>query len=204
MNKAQKPLKINSDPTLAFGFLFSNADGFYISARHNLHYGWIAPGCINAHQAIELYIKAILKLDYHSPQGHKLIVTLENFKNVEPYFKVILKNDNIYQFLLELSKAYTTLRYGEGGSESYTKEIIELLDELVFNLRKVYLKKIKSKSTKIYMPKEIRIEFLTNNEYFSESDLTNNIFAQVFPPSVDLPEDFFDMTLEPRKVKISS
>jgi HEPN domain-containing protein len=68
-----QPFKLIIDSALQFIFLFSNADGFYISARYNLINGWEVPGCSNAHQSIELYIKAILKLNHEQENGHDLI-----------------------------------------------------------------------------------------------------------------------------------
>lgn len=194
-----KPFKLIKDTILQFIFLFSNADAFYISARYNLNHGWVVPGCSNAHQAIELYIKAILKLNYEQEKGHDLIALLQKYENRDPYFKSILENDNLFELLKVLSEAYLTFRYGEAGAQTNSGEIIQLIDELAYNLRKVYLRNIKSPSTKIYMSNDTKEDFLKDNKYFSEKDLTNNPIAQHGLPIVDdLPESFFH-TISPKK-----
>lgn len=189
---AKTPFSLIPDNTLQFLFLFSNADGFYITARYGLQHGWIAAGCSSAHQAIELYIKAILKLNYEQEIGHDLIQLLRKYESRDGYFTKLLQNLAFVKLLQELSKAYITFRYGEAGASSNSKEIIEILDEIAFNLRNVYLKNIKSPSAKIYMPKDTRVDFLKDNKFFSAADLTNNPIAQIgLPVGDELPEDFF-------------
>ncbi len=67
------PFELIKDSILQFIFPFSNADGFYISARRALAYGWIPVGYSNVHQFLELYIKAILKLNHEQERGHDLL-----------------------------------------------------------------------------------------------------------------------------------
>ncbi len=187
--------ELNIDNTLQFLFLFSNADAFYISARYNLQYGWIVPGCSNAHQAIELYIKAILKLNHEQEKGHNLVTLLKKYENRESYFKEILQDEIFSDLLKELSKAYLIFRYGEAGANSNSSEIIKILDELAYNLRKIYLDNIKSPSAKIYMSKDTKTDFLKDNKFFSEKDLTNNPIAQIgLPIGEELPENSFQST----------
>lgn len=184
-----KALKINKDKTLQFLFLFHNADGFYISARYAINYGWIGPGCSNAQQAIELYIKAILKLNNEeSKKEHNLLSLLRKYEDREKYFSDLLKNDNLCDFLKELSDAYLILRYGEAGSNSNASKIIQILDELSYNLRNIYLTNIRSPSKKIYIPLEARSDFLNNNNFFTEKDLTSNPLAQMGLPIDDFTD----------------
>lgn len=184
------PFELIKDSTLQFLFLFSNADGFYISARRALAYGWIAVGCSNAHQSLELYIKGILKLNYDEEKGHNLIAILKKYENIDSYFTKILGDKNKTEFLNQLSEGYLLHRYGEAGAKSDSLEIIKLLDELVFNLRNIYLKNIKSPSNKIYIPANLQEEFLLNNNKFTGSDLTQSPFAQMgLPINIDLPEE---------------
>lgn len=180
-------LKLNRDRTLEFLFLFSNADAFYITARYSLLYGWLAPGCTNAHQAIELYLKAILKLNYEGEKGHNLINILRKYEKRSKYFSEILQNEVFIDFLKELSDAYLILRYGESGSSSNTREIINILDELAFNLRNIYLSNIKYPSSKIFVPKTEKEDFLKMNNFFSEKDITSNPLAQMGLPIDDFP-----------------
>ena len=72
------PFKLIHDKTLQFIFLFGNADSFYISSRYNLRHSWAVAGCSNAHQAVELHIKAILKLNHENIRGHDLIKLLKS------------------------------------------------------------------------------------------------------------------------------
>ncbi|MEX0616629.1 MAG: HEPN domain-containing protein [Candidatus Woykebacteria bacterium] len=183
------PFSLISDNTLQFLFLFGNADGYYISARYSLQCGWIAVGCSNAHQAIELYIKAILKLNYQQKHGHDLVKLLKKYKSGEKYFTKLLQNKEYTELLQELSKAYLAFRYGEAGANSNSAKIIRILDEIAFNLRNIYLGNIKSPSTKLYIPNHARLEFLKENEFFKKTDLTNNPLARMgFPIGEDIPE----------------
>ncbi len=185
------PFEMIKDYTLQFIFLFSNADGFYISSRRALAYGWIPVGCSNAHQSLELYIKAILKLNHEQERGHDLVKLLEKYKSRDPYFNLILGDVHKVDFLNQLSEGYLTHRYGEAGSKSNSKEIITLLDELAFNLRSIYLRSIKSPSNKIYIPLKLQEEFLLNNQNFTTNDLTKNSMAQMgLPIDMELPEGF--------------
>ncbi len=185
------PFELIKDSTLQFIFLFSNADGFYISARRALAYGWIPVGCSNAHQSLELYIKAILMLNHEQERGHDLVKLLEKYKDRDSYFSSILSDVHKVDFLNQLSEGYSTHRYGEAGSKSNSQEIIALLDELAFNLRGIYLRNIKSSSNKIYMPLKLQEEFLLNNQRFAINDLTKNPMVQMgLPIDIELPEDF--------------
>ncbi len=183
------PFTLINDSTLQFLFLFTNADGFYITSRYALQHGWIAPGCTNMHQSIELYIKAILKLNHEEEFGHDLVKILRKYENRDSYFTKILQNPEFVELLKQLSTAYLTHRYGEAGARSNSKEIIEVLDEIAFNLHNLYLKKIKSPSNKIYIPSEVKPDFLKDNHFFNESSLTNNPLAQIGLP---IGDDLFD------------
>lgn len=179
------PFTLIHDSTLQFLFLFTNADGFYITSRYALQHGWIAPGCSNMHQAIELYIKAILKLNYEQEIGHNLIKILRKYEKRDGYFTKILQNPEFVELLKQLSTAYLTYRYGEAGASSNSKEIIEMLDEIAFNLRNIYLKSINSPSNKIYIPSEVQPNFLKDNQFFNETSLTSNPLAQIGLPMGD-------------------
>ncbi len=192
---SNQPFRLIIDKTLQFMFLFTNAEGFYISARYNLQHGWIVAGCTNAHQAIELYMKAILKLNHEQQHGHNLVSLLKKYERREPYFSSLLQNKTFADFLQELSEAYFILRYGEAGAESRSSEIIQILDELAYNLRTIYLRKIKSPSTKICLPKDTKQDFLRENKFFTEQDITNNLLAQLgLPTDFELPDNFFAKT----------
>jgi len=186
-----KPFELIKDSTLEFIFLFSNADAFYISARHALFHGWVSVGCSNAHQAIELYIKAVLRLNYEKERGHDLVALLKKYENRDSYFMETLMDAQKIEFLKQLSEGYLIHRYGEAGSNSNSAAIIALLDELAFKLRQIYLRNIQSPSDKIYMPENLREEFLTKNNFFSEINLTKNPMAQLgLPMDFELPEGF--------------
>lgn len=186
------PLELIKDPSAEFLFLFSNADEFYISSRRALAYGWVSVGCSNAHQSLELYVKAILKLSHEKEYGHDLVKILKKYKNRNTYFLSILNDARKVEFLNQLSEGYLTHRYGKAGSKSDSQQIIVLIDELAFNLRNIYLENIKSPSKKIYLPTKLKEEFLHNNQNFSSSDLTNNPLARLLPIDMDLPENFFN------------
>jgi HEPN domain-containing protein len=96
------PFELIKGSLLKVFFLFSNADGFYINARHALVYGWVAVGCSNAHQAIELYIKAILAIDYEAQHGHDLLKLPKKYKNKVSYFSTILEDTRKVSFLKQL------------------------------------------------------------------------------------------------------
>lgn len=179
------------DSTLQFIFLFSSADSFYICARRALAYGWVSVGCSNAHQSLELYIKAILKLSHEQKSGHDLDKLLKKYKDRDTYFSSVLDNVTKVEFLNQLSEGCLTHCYGEAGSKSNSQEIIVLIDELAFNLRNVYLRNVKSPSNKIYVPLKLQNEFLLNNQSFTIDDLTKNPMAQIgLPIDMELPKGF--------------
>lgn len=186
-----EPFKLIKDSTLQFLFLLANADGFYICSRHALKNGWVAVGVSNAHQSIELYIKAILRLDNKTQKGHDILKLLRSNASKEVYFNEILSDETKKKFLAELSEAYLLHRYGEAGSTSHAIEIIKILDELAFNFRYIYFKNIQYPNNKIFIPKKLKDDFLENNQFFNESLLNHNPLSQIgFPIDMDLPEDF--------------
>lgn len=129
-------------------------------------------GCSNAHQAIELYIKAILSLNNNekAEKWHDLVKLLKTYKSRDPYFSTLLGDSHKVEFLNELTAGYFDHRYGDAGSNSNLSEIIALLDDLAFNLRNIYLRRIKV-TTKICIPEKLKEEFLSTNAKFSEDDL---------------------------------
>lgn len=136
------------------------------------------PGCSNTHQAIELYLKAILKLNHEQMHGHDLIKLLDKYKIRDVYFTHLLQDERLSSFLKELSAAYLIFRYGEAGAASNSDEMIECLDEIAWHLRSIYLRNIKSPSQKIYITENAKSDFLKNNKFFKEKDVTSNPLAQ--------------------------
>jgi len=66
------------------------------------------------------------------------------------------------------------------------------MDELAYNLRQVYLTTINAPSSKLYIPPDARRDFLEDNEFFTEADLTSNPMASFgVPIDFELPEEFF-------------
>jgi HEPN domain-containing protein len=173
-----KPFQLVPAAPLQFLLLFTNADSFYISARRALLYGWIAVGCSNAHQSIELYIKAILKLHGKGQITHDLVKLLRKYKSIDPYFTTILADSDKVEFLNQLSAGYISHRYGEAGAHSRSGDIITLLDEFAFRLRSIYLQTANIVSPNIYMPDKLQEEFLTGNKQFTKTDLTSRRLAQ--------------------------
>lgn len=187
----KQPFQLIQDSTLQFIFLFSNADGFYVCSRYALSSGWIAAGITNAHQCIELYIKAILKLEHQNQFGHDLINLLKANKRKESFFEDVLLDESKVRFLKELSSAYKKHRYGEAGANSNISEIVKILDEMAFNLRNIYFKNIKYPNNKIFIPKKYKEDFLKDNNFFKEELLSHNPLSQMgFPVDMDLPENF--------------
>lgn len=190
MNTPFTHVDIHDKTLLKFILLFGNADGFYITARYGLQHGFTVAGCCNANQAIELYIKAILSLDYIYPEKiHDVVKLLDKYKDKDNYFAELLKTSELKKFLKELSDAYVKFKYGEEGASSKSKEIIEILDRMAFDLRNIYFKKMGSPSTKIYVPKDARCDFLKDNQPFNETHLTNNpVVGMGLQIGFELPE----------------
>ena len=184
-------LKVIKDDTLQFLTLFGNANSFYVSARCCFLNNFMIPGCVNAHQSIELYIKAILKLDYEERKDHDLVALLRKHRSKEIYFTTLLSNTVSTEFLKELTSAYLLLRYGEAGAKSNPQKIIQILDEIAFALRSVYLKNINMSGSKIYVPNFWKADFLRDNKKFSKDTITSHPLASVgIPMPGDLPELF--------------
>lgn len=186
-----KPLEVNKDAALQFLSLFSNANAFYVSARSALLSNSINVGCSNSHQAIELYIKAIVAIsDDRFKEIHNLSKLLENHAVENQYFSDLLNDSQKREFLDQLTSGYFTLRYGEGGAFSNSKEIIKLVDEIVFHLRNIYLKNLNVSSRKIYVHDSVKEKFLEDNAFFSEGNITNNLSANYLPID-DISLDLF-------------
>jgi len=175
-------LKLIHDKNAQFLFLFNNADVFYIASRYCLHNGLAAAGYLNAHQAIELYIKAIFRLDNNLPFGHNLIKLLDKYKTKDIFFTKVLKESIYSEFLKELSDSYISYRYGKAGSISNPGKIIKILDEIVYNLRNIYIKNIKYPSNKLYVPNDVKSDFLKDNNFFQKEDLSDGVFARMGIP----------------------
>ncbi len=179
-------VEVDENQPVAFLFLFINAQDCYVAARWSLTHALSAPSCLLARQCVELFIKAILRLDYKKQRGHNLITLLQNHRKAVPYFGQILTQTKLTHLLSELSKAYESLRYGESRCTIDSGIIIQLLDELAYHLRKVYLDTVKAPDAKLYIASGQEDDFLCNNRIFSSNDISTNPLAH-FALTGDLP-----------------
>jgi HEPN domain-containing protein len=176
------------DETLTFLLLFGIALQEYVTARVALQDGFVYPGCLLAQQALETFIKAILRLQPKKQWGHDLVELLERGGDSVPYFRKVLEDAAKKHFLEQLTRAYERMRYGEARFSVKGDGCVQLLDELVFNLKKTYLETMKAPETKIYVSPRLREGFLQNNRFFTPRDITDNPIASLGLPGMDLPD----------------
>jgi HEPN domain-containing protein len=169
-----------TNPILKFLFVFTNAQGFYVCARRALLLGYTIPGCIGAHQTVELFAKAILHVAEIPAHGrHALKDLLTQYQSQVPYFATVLANPELVTFLDGLSEGYNALRYGEAGFNIDSGHAIQMLDELAYNLRGTYLEIVKAPSSDLYVALDDQELFLRDNKHFSQQDITNHPFASI-------------------------
>lgn len=173
------------DETLAFFQLFGIALQHYVTARVALQNGFVYPGCLLAQQALETFIKAILRLQPKKEWGYDLVKLLEREKERAPYFRKVLEDGERKHFLEQLTKAYERMRYGEARFNVTTHGCIQLLDELVFNLKKTYLETMRAPETKVYVTPRLREDFLRNNKFFSPEGISDHPLTSLGMPGMD-------------------
>lgn len=176
------------DQTISFMLLFGIGLQHYVAARIVLKNGLVNSGILLAQQCIEALIKAIFRLNHKYPAGHHLVELIHLQREEIPYFKKISEDDGIIDFLSNLHKAYKHMRYGEAKSSTNTDFVVNMLDELAFNLKNTYTEIIKAPVNLIYVPTRFREDFLAKNKFFKIADTTNNPIAIYGMAGVNLPD----------------
>jgi HEPN domain-containing protein len=90
-------------------------------------------GCLLAGQTVELYVKALLRLKHKSKDIHYLPKLLTRGRQYFPYFNDLLTEPKLSYFIQNLTLVYTAMRFGEGRSNVKNAEVIQVLDEVVYN-----------------------------------------------------------------------
>jgi HEPN domain-containing protein len=176
----------------------------YVVARVSLQQGITYSGCLLAEQSVEMFVKAILHLDNNSKiarsLGHDLLKLLEYGRLKVKYFDILLTEPKLEYFIRNLAPVYFKMRFGEVGFSIKNDELIQVLDEVAFNLNNSYRESanphirqrarvsiknsVKNASYEaqecpLYVPDALKEEFLRNNRYFSEKDVSNNMMASI-------------------------
>jgi HEPN domain-containing protein len=172
----------------------------YVAARVSLQQGLTDSGCLLAEQSVEMFVKAILHLQSNSEEAHYLVKLLKRGNGKIPYFDKLLTEPKLLYFIENLNLAYNIMRFGEGKSSVKNPELIQVLDEVAFNLDKTYRESARghvvqrvsvtikdgvqntsyeAKATPLYVPDAMKEAFLRDNKYFSEQDISNNFMAKV-------------------------
>ena len=175
----------------------------YVIARVSFIQGLVYPSCLLAEQSVELFIKAILHLDHKSKDIHYLPDLLKRGKAKIGYFDLLLTDERLKAFIESLSLAYGKMRFGEAGFDINTKELYLALDEVVYNLDRLYQTASQSRVVQrvravqkdgvttqsyekqkcfLYVPTALKEAFLRDNKFFNESDISDDFMARVTMP----------------------
>lgn len=176
-------LTIKESKILAFLQSFHIAREHYVAARVCLQQspiGMSYPSCLLAQQSVEMFVKVILHLDHKSMDIHYLPKLLERGKGKVAYFDKLLNDPKLFYFIQNLTLVNTKMRFGEAAFGLKQNELIQVLDEVAFNLHKSYLESMKHEGQiPLYVPDAMREAFLRDNKYFGEKDISNDIMATV-------------------------
>lgn len=174
---------------IAFLTLFKNADSFYVLSRIALLGTYSVVGFFLAHQAIELFVKAVVRVTKDSPtetvefenwlgkKGHDLVSLMKTHNQESEECKKILQDKELCAFLENLTVGYK-MRYGEAGFSASIPDAISKLDKIVWLFRREYFKKIRY-TGKLYVDESLKSQFLLHNEFFAKEDLTSDLMATV-------------------------
>jgi len=166
-----------------FPLSFHIAREHYVAARTCLQqspYGLVYPGCLLTEQCVEMYVKAILQLYHKSRDIHYLPKLLKRGEKSVPYFGKLLTDTKLRYFIQNLSLVNSAMRFGEARFEVETDELIQVLDEVVYNLDRAYLQIMRNnQNPPFYVPDGMKDAFLQKNNYFRENDLSSNFMASM-------------------------
>jgi len=180
-----------------FLLLFAIARQHYVLARVAFRNGLADSGSLLAQQCIEAFLKSIMLLHWESFKhkdiwGHNIIGLLSRASRVVPELNEITKNPKARYFLDNLKEAYSSMRFGEAKTTVEEQEVIQVLDEIAFQLLKIYAeiitKKPLVKEKILYVPENLKNDFLCENKFFNETSITNQLLAIYVPPGIPLPE----------------
>jgi HEPN domain-containing protein len=175
-------IQTNKTP-IAFMLSWHIAREHYVVARVSLQQGMTYPSCLLAQQSVEMFVKAILHLDHKSKVSHDLLELLKLGKEKVAYFDKLLTDPKLFYFIRNLAPVYFKMRFGEVGFTIKSDELVQVLDEVAFNLDKSYREIMKNEEKcPFYVPDAMKEAFLRDNEYFSEKDISNNFMATVPMP----------------------
>jgi hypothetical protein len=179
-------------------FHFVTARNNYVAARVCFTTGLTEPGCLLAHQAIEAYVKSILRLvperyyfaRYDDPAqstktkvwGHNLRALVGIAVNVCPILDTIVANSEFCDFLDNLTDAHSRLRFAEAGFE-IGGPVHKLLDNVVRILDTAYLEKLIKGQALLGVPVTLQQEFLRDNTTFPQAMISGEPWANytLFP-----------------------
>jgi HEPN domain-containing protein len=164
----------------------------YVVARVSLQQGLTDSGCLLAEQSIEMFIKSILNLQNKSEGHHILLRLLRRGRKKFTYFDNLLNDKKIRYFFENLDEIYFSVRFGEGRADVKSPELIQVLDEVAFNLDKTYREEMvtniivhsagavrdRTRECPLYVPDSMKEAFLLRNKYFSEKDISNDFMAK--------------------------
>ncbi len=163
---------------MAVFFLCSNAAQHYVAARVTLQNFLVLPGVLLAEQSIETFIKAIIRTQGKHKYVHNLVELLSQWQNRVPYFQQLLTDQRMVNFLTQLENAYKLMRYGEAKSHINTAPVVQLLDELAFNLRTTYYGMMNVQDVPpLFVPQQLQHVFLRENSFFTADDITAQSIA---------------------------
>jgi|SRR5208282_1610265 len=178
-----KFLTITKSKALVFPLSFHIAREHYVAARVCLQQtplGLVYLGCLLSQQCVEMYVKAILQLVNKSEDIHYLPKLLKRGEQSVSYFGKLLTDTKLSYFIENLARVNSAMRFGEARFEVQTDELIQVLDEVAFNLDMSYREIMKAKEKlPIHVPDGMKEAFLCKNNYFGQSDISNDVMASM-------------------------
>lgn len=181
---------------VVFFVLYGTALQHYVAARVSLVEGLVDSGLLLSHQAIEAILKATWRLfpEHGKPlKKHHLVGLIKRLAAFVPAMNPFLEREGMREFLEHLSRAYDFHRYGESVAEISTGVVLPRVDEVMHDLREVYLRIIGAEDVRLYVPRSLHESFLRDNRYFTTGDISASVFAK-YPLKLDASFEDFEWT----------
>ena len=163
-------LAVGDRAPLQFLFLPTTGMAFYVMARRSPMLGYYGASMLAAHQAIELLTKIVIQQhDRPESEGHFLASSMRKHR-VIPVFQEILSDQRKERFLEQLTEVYKGVRYGQKGAGGDMSNVVQLLDAIVHQLWREFLRTFNLPGGRFYVaPDDVEL-FLKDNRFFATND----------------------------------
>ncbi len=174
----------NPAPTMVFWI----GEECYLLARVAIRAGMTAPSVLLAEQAVEMLIKAQLRLEnIQVPKHHRLTQLLATGQGQIATFGAILADATKVAYLDQLEAAYNLMRFGEAGYQISFLPFRDRLDEIAFILRLAYLNRVGSPNARVYLIEPLHEPVLWENAWFTAAMLSGDSAVRFEVPYPGIP-----------------